>query len=344
MCHVTRHDPTVGTRSGLRRPPDRRAFLFALAAILGGASTRTTAQRPGRVPRIALLLPDDIPLEAPFRDALRELGYVDGTNVAIERQSAGGDFSRLPTLAAELARRKPDVIVSFVTQASIAARAATATIPVVFVGVSDPVSSGLVADLARPGGNVTGTGGHVSAVIGKQLELIRELKPGAARVGTLWNPTNAVFQRQMTDEARAVAGKLGVSLSFVEVRTAAELPRAVATLAAGHVDAVLVLAEPLFVANARHLGELLARHRLAAVGGSRANAEAGALASYGPDLAQSSRRAAAYVDRILRGARPADLPVEFTAKFELVVNLRTAAALGVAIAPAVLARADDVIR
>jgi len=344
MGHVARGGPPEATIRGPRRPPNRRAFLVALAAMLGAASKAAGAQRPGRVPRIALLLPADIPLEAPFRDALRELGYVDGKSVAIERRSAGGDFSRLPALATELARSEPDVIVSFVTQASIAARAATATIPVVIVGVSDPVSSGLVADLARPGGNVTGTGGHVSAVIGKQLELIRELKPGVARVGTLWNPTNAVFQRQMTDEARSVAGKLGMSLAFVEARTAADLPRSVATLAAGHVDAVLVLSEPLFVANAKHLGELLAKHRLAAVSGSRANAEAGVLASYGPDLAQSSRRAAAYVDRILRGARPADLPIEFTAKFELVVNLRTAATLGMAIAPAVLARADEVIR
>ncbi|HEX6944889.1 MAG TPA: ABC transporter substrate-binding protein [Casimicrobiaceae bacterium] len=322
----------------------RRRFVAALPALLGGLSWQAQAQPGGTPRRVALLLPADVPTEAPFRATLAALGYVEGHNLATERRSAGNDFGRLPALAAELVGSKPDVIVSFLTQASIAAKQATATIPIVVVGVGDPVASGLVANLARPGGNVTGTAGQVSQVIGKQLELVRELRPGAARIAALWNPANVVFQSQSVDVARTAAARLGMRLDLVEARTQTDLRPRLAEIAARRPDAVLVFGEPLFVANAARLAELLLTHRLPAIGGSRAYADAGMLATYAPDLAESARRAAHCVDRILRGTRPADIPVELVAKFELVVNLRTAAALGVTIAPALLARADALIR
>ncbi len=328
-------------------PLTRRDFLELVrgaAIALAGVPLGAVAQQARTLPRIGLLVPAATPNEAPFRQGLRQLGYEDGRTIVIERRSAEGDFTRLPGLAAELVALRPDVIAAFVTQASIAARQATSKIPIVMIAVADPVASGLVDNLARPGGNVTGTAGQNSAVVGKQLELIRELRPGADRVATLWNPANAVFQEQSVREARAAAQRLGMKMRLVEARNPAELERAFATIAADRPDAVQVLGDPLFVANIARIAELLRQHRLLAVGGSRVYAEAGILAVYAPDLAESSRRAATYVDKILRGVKPGDLPVELADKFELIVNLGTAKALGVAIAPALLARADEVIR
>ena len=321
----------------------RRAFLRRTTTGLLAVACVAGAQ-PGRsAPRVALLLPAEHPLEAPFRDGLRALGYAEGRDVVLERHSADGDFARLPALAAAIVRSGPDVIVPFLTQAAVAARAATAAIPIVMVAVSDPVGAALVADLARPGGNVTGTAGLVAAVIGKQLEMVRELVPAATRVATLWNPSNAVFQAQMADEARAAAVRLGLRLTFVEARRADALDRALGAIAAQRPDAVLVFGEPLFVANAQRIADALTGHRLVAVGGARAYAEQGMLASYAPDLAWAARRAAAHVDRILRGARPQDLPVELATRFELVLNAGTARRLGVSLPPALVARADAVV-
>jgi putative ABC transport system substrate-binding protein len=319
----------------------RRRFVgLALAAIAAQAAVAATSD--GRRPRIALLVPSDVPNEPPFHEALREHGYVDGRTATIVRRSAQGDLSRLPALAAELARENPDVIVAFVTQASIAAKQATSTIPVVMVAVGDPVGSGLVADLRRPGGNVTGTAGQTSAVIGKQLELARELKPGARRIAALWNPGNPTFQSQSVREAQAAAGRLGLVLDLHGATTVDEALRQVASLAARRPDAVLLLADPLFIAHAPRIAAALREARLPAVGGSRAYAEAGLLAAYAPDLREASRAAARYVDRILRGARPATLPVDIVTKYDLVVNEVTARALGVVVPPDVLARAEVV--
>jgi putative ABC transport system substrate-binding protein len=320
----------------------RRSFLLSAAAL--GVAATVRAQSAGPVHRVALLVPATTPNEAAFMQALRELGYVEGGNLVIDRRSADGDFARLPSLATDTVRSRPDVIVAFVTQASIAAKQATDAIPVVMVAVADPVASGLVTSLARPGGNVTGTSAQAAFVAGKQLDLIRELRPRAARVAVLWNPANAVFQEQSIREARAGSLRLGIELRLFDAQSAADLDPAIAAIAAARPDAVLVVGEPLFVANASRLGQRLRERRLVAVGGTRAYAPAGMLATYGPDLAESARRAASYVDRILKGARPGDLPVELATKYELVINLKTARALDVAVPPTLLARADEVIQ
>jgi putative ABC transport system substrate-binding protein len=320
----------------------RRSFIhFAV----GGIALNVLAQRGAPTARIGLILPtSSTPSERHFLQALRELGYGEQGNLVIERRSAEGEFDRLPALAAELVRSKPDVIVAFLTQASVAAKHATTTIPIVMVFVSDPVASGLVGSLARPGGNITGTSGQVSAVIGKQLALIRELRPEATRVATLWNPANAIFQQESLREARAGARRLGMQLQLVEARTPADLKRALTTVAGMRPDALLILGEPLFIAHARLIGEVVMEHRILAVGGARRYAEAGALAVYTSDSAESGRRAASYVDKILKGAKPADLPIEMTSTFEFIVNLKTAKALGIAVPAAILARADELIQ
>jgi len=320
----------------------RRSFLLSAAAL--GVATAVRAQPAGAVHRVALLVPATTPNEAAFLQALRELGYAEGRNLVIDRRSADGDFARLPGLAADTVRSRPDVIVAFVTQASIAVKQATTSTPVVMVAVADPVASGLVTSLARPDGNVTGTSAQAASVAGKQLDLIRELRPRAARVAVLWNPANAVFQEQSIREARAGAVRLGIELRLFDARSAADLDPAIAAIAAARPDAVLVVGEPLFVANASRLADRLRERRLLAVGGTRAYAPAGMLATYGPDLAESARRAASYVDKILKGTRPGDLPVELATKYELVVNMTTARALGIAVPPTLLARADEVIQ
>jgi putative ABC transport system substrate-binding protein len=320
-------------------------LLGAVAAVVGAATaSRARAQRAGRTARIGVLLPGALPIEKPFVEALGQLGYRAGDTVLVERRSAEGDFQRLPALAIELAGTRPDVIVAFVTQASIAAKRATASVPIVMVAVADPVAAGLVSNLARPEGNVTGTAAQLSALVAKQVELIRDLRPGASRLAVMWNPANAAYQQQAVAQAREAAGQLGMRLRLVEARSASELERAFAGLGADPPEALLVLGEPLFVANATRIGELLRKHRLLAVGGSRNYLGTGMVAIHAPDLARSARRAAPYVDKILRGAKPADLPVELETRFELVVDLTAARTLGVAIPSGVLARCDEVVQ
>lgn len=323
----------------------RRAIAFAALAAAGGAPLLAGAQQRDVMVRLALLLPaDNLPTDSPFVRELRTLGYEEGRNLAIERRSAHGNFALLPALAAELAALRPDVLVAFLTQASIAAKRAAGSLRIVIVAVGDPVGAGLVASLAHPGGNVTGTAAPAGAIVGKQLELIRELKPSAKRVAALWNPANAVFQAQAVEGARLAAQRLGLRLDLVEARTGDDVGPRIAAVASSHPDALLVLGDPLFVTHVRRIGEAIASHRLLAVGGSRAYAEHAMLATYTPDLADSARQAARVVDRILRGARPADIPVEVVSKFELVFNLRTAQLLGVSVMPTLLARADEIIR
>lgn len=322
----------------------RRSFMHRAAIALAGVAAGAYAQQRSTAPRIALLLPAASPNETALREALRDLGYAEGSKIAIDRRSADGDFERLPALARELVATKPDVVVAFLTQASIAARQATTAIPIVMVGVADPVASGLVASLARPGENITGTAGQSSTVIGKQLDLIRELRPDATKITALWNPANAVFQQQSVRAAQDGARRLRMNLTLVEARTPSEIDVALERLGSERPDAVLVLADPSFGASARRISESLLKHRIVAVSGGLGYVEVGMLAVYGPDLAASARRAAAYVDRILRGAKPADLPIELETKFQLVINLKTAKALGLAIPQALLLRADEVIR
>lgn len=321
-------------------------LVLSAAVVLGvlSAPLLADAQRPSKVSRVGYLTPISQPArEESFRQELRRLGYAEGQNILIEYRSAGGSFERLPDLAATLVSLKVDVIVAVVTQATLAAKKATSTIPIVMVGVSDPVRSGLVASLARPGGNVTGTSSVATDVVGKQLQLLREMLPKASRVAALWNPANPVFQKLQLGEATAAAANLRVQLEFIEARTPDELDRAFVVIAKQRTDALLVLADPVLYVHAARIADLAAKHRLPAVGAAREFADAGGLMTYGPNYSDAYRRAATYVDKILKGARPADLPVEQPTKFELVINAKTARALGVTIPQSLVMRADQVI-
>jgi putative tryptophan/tyrosine transport system substrate-binding protein len=324
----------------------RRARAIGLVGLVLGllVATSVPAQAP-RVHRIGLLTATANPArEAAFRQELRRLGYTEGQNLSIEYRSAEGRFDRLPALATELVGLHVEVIVAVVTQASLAAKKATGTIPVVMVGVDDPVRAGLVASLARPGGNVTGTSTSSTDVVGKQLELIRELRPKASRVGLLWNPANPIFQKRSLDGAKAAASKLKVRLQIAEARSPADFDRALTTIAGQGAEALLILADPIFTTHASQLAELTAKHRLPAVSGPREMAEQGLLMTYGPSFVESFRQAAPYVDRILKGARPGDLPVEQNAKFDLIINAKSARAVGVPLPNALVMRADHVVQ
>ena len=320
--------------------PRRRQFLLSLPALLGAPFAAAQSQR--KVFRLGFLTATSHrEREEGFRSELRRLGYVEQRNLFTEHRSANGDFARLPALAAELVDLKVDVLVAVLTQAALAAKQATSTIPIVMVGVSDPVASGLVSSLARPVGNVTGTSGLSAALVGKQLEIFHQAVPGISRVAALWNPANAVFQKQQVSEAKAAAPKLKLQLQFVEAQSADELDRAFATITKH--QALLVLGDPLFGPLAARIAEGALSRRLPTVSGPSEFADAGMLLTYGANFSALYTRAAVYVDKLLKGARPADLPIEQPTKFELVVNLRTARALGIAIPQAVLLRADRVI-
>jgi len=314
------------------------------------------AQQAGKVHRIGFLSPsspsDPERLASPFgerglaafRQGLRDLGYVEGQNIAIEYRWAEGRFERLPDLAAELVRLKVDVIVSVVTQATLAAKNATGTIPIVLVAAGDPLGSGLVANLARPGGNVTGPSSMYGDLAGKQLELLKETVPKVSRVAVLWNPANAVWQAQMLRQTEIAARALGLQVQLLEARGPDELEGAFAAMTRERVSALLVQVDVIFALHARRIADLAAKRRVPAMYGSREHVEAGGLMSYAPNVPDLFRRAATYVDKILKGAKPADLPVEQPTKFELVINLKTAKALGLKIPQSILIRADEVIQ
>ena len=237
-----------------------------------------------------------------------------------------------------------DVIVAVVTQASLAAKNATATIPIVMVAVGNPVDTGLIASLARPGANITGTSTMSDEVIGKQLELLKETFPKISRFAAMWNPANPVFQKLQMREVEATARALKVSLQKVEARDPKEIERAFAAIAKARTRALHVFPDPVFTTHRGLIADLAIKHRLPAVSGLKESAEAGLLMTYGPSFPESSRRAATYVDKILKGAKPADIPVERSMKFEFVINLTTAKRIGVTIPQSVLFRADTVIR
>lgn len=315
------------------------------AGLLAGAFSFALAQGPVKAYRVGFLTATAQPgREEVFRQELRRLGYAEGRNVVIDYRNAEGQFDRLPSLAAELVALKPDVIVTVVTQASLAAKRATGTTPIVMVAVSDPVGAGLVASLRRPGANVTGTASRAADVIGKQIELLRELRPQTSRLGLLWNPGNPVHGKVSLAEAKASAAKLRIRLQIAEARGPEAFDRALATIAGQHVDAVLVLGDPVFSTHAAQLAELALKHRLATVTVVRDAAERGILMSYGPSFHEAYRLAAGYVDRILKGANPAELPVDQGTKFELVINARTARALGLTIPQTLIVRADEVVQ
>jgi putative ABC transport system substrate-binding protein len=325
-----------------------KVFAWLLALVFLIPTSLSNAQQPKKLWRIGFLSAatraGNAHLLEPFLRGLREIGYVEGQNIAIEYRWADGNFERLPELAADLVRLKVDVIVAAVTQASLAAKAATATIPIVMIGVSDPVDSSLVASLARPGGNVTGTSIMAAEIVGKQLGLLKETLPKISRAAALWNPANPVFQASQLREAEATAKALSVKLQRVEARDSEEIDRAFAAIAKERMRALHVLGDPVFTTHRKQIAELALKHRLPAISGATAHADAGLLMSYGASFPESYRRAATYVDKILKGAKPADIPVERPTKFEFVINLKTANQIGITIPQSVLYRADKVIR
>jgi putative ABC transport system substrate-binding protein len=317
-------------------------------ASLLAAPLAAEAQQAGKVPRVAYLSASSAAsatgvVEA-FRQGLRELGYVEGRNILIEYRWADGRFERLPALAADLARLGVDVIVASNTPAALAARNATGTIPIILVTSGDPVGSGLVASLARPGGNVTGLSlMSTLAISGKQLELLKEAFPRVSHVAVLANPANPPTAGLLT-ETELAARPLGLRLRVVQVRELKEFDDAFAMMKNERVPALLVLADPLVNDNRARIVAFAATNRLPAIYPYRTFVDAGGLMSYGVDPSDLSRRAATYVDRILKGAKPAELPIEQPTKFELIINLKTAKALGLTIPPSLLLRADQVIK
>jgi putative ABC transport system substrate-binding protein len=321
-------------------------ILFVVVLGFVWAALTAHAQGADRLLRIGFLGNSTATLEAnligPFRDGLRELGYVEGQNILIEYRWAEGKYERFPALIAELIALKVDVIVTAGTPASLAVKKATTSVPLVMIAVGDPVGTGLVASLARPGGNATGVTSISPELEGKRLELLREVFPGVARIAVLWNPVSP-FQVVAEKEVQAAAGVLRIPVLSLGVRAAEELDNAFAAILREQANALLVLADRLFLHNRERIMEFAAKNRLPGVHAYRELVEAGGLMSYGPSYADLHRRAATYVDKILKGARPSDLPVERPTKFELVVNLKAAKALGIDIPQSVLLRADEMI-
>ena len=328
---------------------DRRAFLATLTGGLLAAPLAAKAQPAGKVARIGYLSASSPPI-APhqheaFLQGLRDLGYVEGRNLVIEYRFAERKFERLPALAAELVALKVDVIAAGNTPAALAAKQATRTLPIVFWGAADPVTDGLITSLARPGGNVTGLTGVASDLVGKRLELLTQTVPGVSRVAVLWHP-GGQGERTAKDMLKATdvaARALGVRLQSVEARGPADIDRAFSEMTGARAGAVTVVGSVMFFIERRRLVDLAAKSRLPAVYTIREFVDAGGLMAYGPNQADLNRRAATYVVKILKGANPGDLPVEQPTKFELVINLKTAKALGLTIPPSLLQRADQVI-
>jgi putative ABC transport system substrate-binding protein len=324
---------------------DRRRFLLTSLAGALVAPLAAEGQQAATIPRIGFLssttpLPGLI--EA-FRQGLGELGWVEGRNIVIDYRFSEGRFDQLSRLAAELVRLKVDVIVARPTPAAVAAKNATGTIPIVMLNVGDPVGLGLIASLARPGGNVTGLTYSVgSETVGKGLELLGQVVPKLRHVAVLSNPANPSHPLAM-ETVKAAARSLGVRLQILEARGPNEFEGAFAAMARNRVQALYVVPDSMFVLHGAQLADFAAKNQLPSMHGASSHVEAGDLMSYGPNAAALYRRAAVFVDRILRGSRAADLPVEQPTTFELVINLKTAKALGLTIPPSLLARADQVI-
>ena len=325
----------------------RRDFVIATGALLA-APFNTGAQQPAKIARIGFLALDLVGNPRgmePFRQGLRDLGYVEGHNVVIEFRDAERRLERLPSLAAELVALKVDAIVAPAVLAAQAAKQATSVLPIVFAGVADPVTDGLVASLARPGGNVTGLSNLSPELVGKRLELLKQAIPAVSRVAVLWQPGSGMegTDKYTLKQAEVAARVLGVQLQIVEARAPADLDRAFSDMIRDRAEAFTVLGTPMFFTERRRLVGIAGRHRLPSMYSSRQFVDAGGLMAYGTNLDDLIRRTAGYVDKILKGAKPGDLPVEQPTKFELIINLKTAKALGITIPKSLLGRADEVI-
>ena len=323
----------------------RREFITFLGGAAAAWPFAARAQQTRKVSRVGYLGTASSSVEGhvldAFRQKLRELGHIEGDNVAIEYRWAEGQDDRLPELAAELVRLKPDVIVTRGTPGTLAAKQATNTIPIIFAGIGDPVNAGLVASYARPEGNVTGLTFTGPELEGKRLQILKEVVPGHSRVAALWNPVSmgGEFYRQTQIAATA----LSITLQPVEARRMDDLEQAFATIGGARADALIVLADPFLLSKRKQIVAFAANRRLPAMYPYREYVDAGGLSSYAPSNIDRLLRTAVYVDKILRGAKPADLPVEAPTKFELIINNKTAKELGFIVPATLLTRADEII-
>ncbi len=329
----------------------RRAFVTSLAAVVASPAIvfeprAAYAQQPESPRRIGVLfaaITSESKDAQVFRQGLLDAGYAEGRDITFEWRTAGGDYARLPELAAELVQRKVDVIVAGNTVAALALKRATSTIPIVMAVVSDPVDSGLVTNLAHPGGNVTGLSTMTTDLTAKRLQLLKEVMPRLTRVAILWNPATP-YHPKMIEELKTVAPSLSIKLSFVSVQTPEQFGPALSTVSRAHAQALYFMDDTFFFAHRTTLIKLALKARLPTIYGARPFVDAGGMMSYGADLRDVYRRSAGYVDKILKGAKPGDLPIEQPTKFELVVNLKTAKELGITIPQSILSRADEVIK
>lgn len=310
------------------------------------APSTLAAQEKGKVPRIGFLGNSTAALEAdligPFRDGLRDLGYVEGRSIRIEYRWAKGNYARFPALIGELLALKVDVIVTAGTPATLAVKNATTSVPLVMVAVGNPVGNGIVPSLSRPGGNITGLTSISTEMDGKRLELLREVAPNLSHIAVLWNPASPL-QVLAEKKVQAAAQVLRMKVLTLGARTKEEIDDAFAAMVRERPEALLVLADRLFLHHRVRIMDFAAKHRLPGVHAYRELVEAGGLMSYGPNYAGMHRRAAYYVDRILKGTKPGNLPVERPTKFDLVINLKVAKVLGLTIPPSVMLRATEII-
>jgi putative ABC transport system substrate-binding protein len=324
-----------------------KIFSLILGALLFAFCFAVRGQAAEKIARIGYMAAPTSSAELPridaFRQGLRALGYVEGHNIAIDYRFADGKFERLPEVAAELVRLKVDVLIAVSTNAALVAKRATSTIPILFIGVSGPIEAGLVESLARPGGNITGLTNIASVLSGKRLEVLKETIPKLSRIAVLWDPQNPGSSLQWK-ESEIAAKELGLRIYPMEVSSANKYESAFNKAMKARSAALAVTLNPLAASNQKRLVELAAKYRLPAIYAREDFANNGGLMSYGPSHAAEGRDAARLVDKILKGAKPADLPVEQPTKFEFIVNLKAAKQIGLTIPPNVLARADKVIR
>ena len=317
----------------------RRSFALLVLTLVVMSSSAQTAKR---LPTVGVLWPNPPTTFEYLKRSLSELGYVENRTIAFEFRWAQDRLGELPQLAADLVRKKVDVIVTLAPPATVAAKNATQTIPIVFTAIGDPVASGLVSNLARPGGNLTGTTRMLSEMSVKHVEFLKQAVPGFARLAILWNPANSSHAPALR-ASESVARALGVRTQALEVRAPADLELVFATIGKDGTDGVLFLADPVFFIHLRRVTELVSAARLPAISNFTEFAQLGGLMGYSPSIPAEFRDAATHIDRILRGAKPGDLPIQQPDQFELVINLRTARTLGLAIPSALLQRADHVI-
>ena len=325
----------------------KRTVLFLLITTVHGWAAVTVAQQPKKIARIGYLAAVSSAADAPrleaFRQGLRELGYVEGQNVIIEFRHEGGSFARLPALAAELVALKIDVLVAVTTNAALAAKKTTTTIPIVFMGVTDPITAGLVNSLPRPGTNTTGITNMAAILTGKRLGLLKETIPKVSRVAVLWDP-KAPGSIPQWEESQMPARELGLQLYSMEVSTVHKYESAFKEAVKARNTAVWVTLNPLANTNQKTIADLAISNRLPSICARSDYAENGCMMAYGPGYSIEGRDGARYVDKILKGAKPAELPVEQPTKFELVINLKTAKQLGRTIPPSIMYQADKVIK